>query len=109
MSRTNLAKDYSIEVVPGQAKQIKLPFTNCLDETRTIEISSSNDLIITSQTHTLQLSQDETVYARFRVIIEEEMLTPMKMTEGIDVFLFTRDASTKAEDCIRIRIKIQNL
>ena len=101
-------QEYSIDApFPGEVKHIKLPFTNCLAQMRAIEVSSSNELILLPQTPKLQLSKDETVYARFRVTwVDESHLTDRDKTDGIDVFLFTQDSSTKAEDCVRIRIKI---
>lgn len=102
-------QEYSIEAFPGKAKQVKLPFTNCLAQTRTVEIASSNDLIMLPHTPKLQLCEGETVYARFRVKVEESMLAEKDIIDGIDVFLFTRDLTTKTEDCIRIRIKIPDL
>jgi hypothetical protein len=102
-------KDYSIEVFPGQAKQIKLPFTNCLDQTRIINVSSSNELILFPQTPKIQLTKGETVYARFRVKVEKDLLSSIESREQIDVFLFTRDESTNSQDCVRIRLHIQNI
>lgn len=101
-------QEYLIEApFPGEVKHIKLPFTNCLAQMRAIEISSSNELILLPQTPKLQLGKDETVYARFRVTwVDESHLTDRDKADGIDVFLFTQDSSTKAEDCVRIRIKI---
>jgi hypothetical protein len=64
-------------------------------------------MILTPQTPTLHLCKDETVYARFRVKIEQTILSERDKTDGIDVFLFTRDLSTQTEDCIRIKIKVQ--
>lgn len=101
----SITKEYNVNVIPGKAKQLKLPITNELGQRRTVELSTSNELILTPHSRSCLLEGNETVYARLQVLVDERNMTSVE--KGIEVYLFTKDTSSRTEDCVRINIRFQ--
>lgn len=107
----SIAKEYIVNVTLGKKKHIKLPFTNRGYDALFIQVSSSNEQILAlanNDCRELELAGRETVYLRFRVLVDEGNIQMINGNKTIlDSFLFVRDEHTKSEECFCIRLHVQ--